>query len=290
MEVEYRDENCRGVFRTPDTRGVYPAVVALGGTDGGTPSYFEDLLVPEGVACLSLAYWATPETQPWFTEIPLERIERGLRWLADRPEAKTQGGRVALIAASRGAELALLVAARFPELVGPVVAYTPSSVVWQGFDLTLPPGETRSGWTFQGKPLPYVRIPPGTEPAQTTEGISWLPVMDAGLKDPEAVDAAMIEVERCTGPVLLVSGGDDHVWPTARMCDMMIHRMSSHGKSDRISHLHYPQAGHMLFPYSRPGDTLVPDMPTDLGGTPEANAAAHADAWPLVLECLLGDY
>lgn len=290
MEIDYRGEDSRGSYFAPSREGTYPAVLALGGSDGGTPQYFADLLVPEGFACLSLAYWATPETQPWFTEIPLERIERGLRWLVNRPEAKTLGGRVALVGVSKGAELALLVAASFPELVGSVVAYTPSSVIWQGFDLTLPAGETRSSWSFRGKALPYVSIPLGTEPAQSSKGISWLPMTEAGLShDPEGVHAATIEVEKCTGPVLLVSGGDDRVWPAARMCEMLTDRMASYGKSDRITHLHYPKAGHMLFPYFRPADTLVPEMLTDFGGSPEEDAAAHVDAWPRVLRCLRGD-
>jgi len=243
MQIDYRDENCHGTFFVPNHAGPYPAVLALGGSDGGTPRYFADLLVPEGFACLSLAYWATPVTQPWFTDIPLERVERGLRWLIHRPEAKTHEGRVALIGASRGAELALLVAAAFPELAGPVVAYTPSSVVWQGIDLTLPPGVTRSSWTLRGKSLPYVSIPPGAGPSQSDKGISWLPMMEAGLrKDAEALNAAMIDVEKCTGPVLLISGGDDHVWPTATMCEMLTDRMARFGKSDRIAHLHYPNA------------------------------------------------
>jgi hypothetical protein len=113
--------------------------------------------------------------------------------------------------------------------------------------------------------------------------------MEAGLNDADAVDAAMIAVEKCTGPVLLVSGGDDHVWPTARRCEMLTDRMASHGRRDRISHLHNPNAGHMLCPYSRPGDTLVPDMPMDLGGSPDDDAAAHVDAWPRVLKCLLDE-
>ena len=290
MDVHYRGDNCRGSYSAPDREGEYPAVLALGGSDGGTPQYFADLLVPEDFACLAFAYWGAPETQAWFTEIPLERIERGLRWLISRSETNTHDGRVALIGAWRGAELALLVAAAFPELVGPVVAYTPSSVVWQGIDLTLPPGETRSSWTFQGKPLAYVSFPPEAEPVQSNAGLSWLPVMDAGLNHAAAGDAAMIAVEKCTGPVLLVSGGDDHVWPTARMCEMLTDRMAGHGRQEKISHLHYPKAGHMLFPYSRPTDTLVPEMPTDLGGSPDENAAAHLDAWPRVLECLRGEH
>jgi dienelactone hydrolase len=286
VEIKYGDKDGLGIFRTPDADGPFSAVLALGGSDGGTPRYFADLLVAEGFACLSLAYWATSGTQPWFTEIPLERIERGLRWLIGRPESRTQGGKVALVGASRGGELALLVASTFPELVGPVVAYTPSSVVWQGVDLTLPPGETRSSWSHLGEPLPYVSVPLGAAPGQSSAGVSWLPMMQPGLDDAAAVENAAIAVERCTGPVLLVSGGDDRVWPTTRMCARLVERMSSHGRRDAIKHLNYPHAGHLLFPYSRPADTLVPEMLTDFGGNPEADAAAHADAWPEVLRCL----
>jgi uncharacterized protein len=286
VEIKYGDGDGLGIFRTPDADGPFPAALALGGSDGGTPQYFADLLVPEGFACLSLAYWATPGTQSWFTEIPLERIERGLRWLSGRPETSAQEGKVALVGASRGGELALLVASTFPELVGPVVAYTPSSMIWQGVDLTLPPGETRSSWSHRGKPLPYVSVPPGAAPGQSSAGVSWLPMMEPGLDDAAPVEKAAIAVERCTGPVLLVSGGDDRVWPTTRMCTRLVERMSSHGRRDAIKHLNYPRAGHMLFPYSRPADTLVPEMLTDFGGSPEADAAAHADAWPEVLPCL----
>ena len=288
MEIRYGDGDGHGILRTPDTAGPFPAVLALGGSDGGTPLYLADLLVPEGFACLSLAYWATPGTQPWFTGIPLERIERGLRWLIGRPEIRTHDGRVAIAGISRGGELALLVASTFPELVGPVVAWTPGSVVWQGVDLTLPPGETRSSWSYRGKPLPYVAVPPGAAPGQSSAGISWLPMMEPGLDDAAAVEKAAIPVERCTGPVLLVSGGDDHVWPTARMCTMLTERMSSQGRRDAITHLNFPRAGHMLFPYSRPADTMVREMLTDYGGSPEADAAAHANAWPEVLRCLRG--
>jgi dienelactone hydrolase len=113
--------------------------------------------------------------------------------------------------------------------------------------------------------------------------------MRPGLDDVKAVAAASIDVEKCAGPVLLVSGGDDQVWPTARMCDMLTARMADHGSSHRISHLHYPGAGHMLFPYARPADTQVPEMSTDFGGSADEDAAAHADAWPKVIQSLRGD-
>jgi hypothetical protein len=40
-----------------------------------------------------------------------------------------------------------------------------------------------------------------------------LPISEAGLNDSSRAEKAAIPVERATGPLLLVSGGDDRVWP-----------------------------------------------------------------------------
>jgi dienelactone hydrolase len=284
-----RDNGIVRTFGRPDGTGSFPGVLALGGSDGGTPDYFLELLVPEGFACLGLQYWGSSETQVTFSEIPLERIETALRWLARHQDVHAAGGRVAIVGASRGAELSLLVAATFPELVGPVVAYTPSGVVWQGLDFTLPPGTTRSSWTLRGVPLPYVRFPADVPPVHSERGFSMLPVCERGLDDREAVERATIHVERATGPILLVSGGDDKVWSAGRLSEMVVGRMTKHGRAADVRHLHYPRAGHMLFPYVRPSDVTVPAFPMDLGGTPEADLAAHADAWGQVIDHLRAD-
>jgi len=283
--LKIRDNGIVGHFSTPNGDGPFPGVLALGGSDGGTPEYFLNLLVPEGYAVLALQYWGTQETQLSMVDIPLERVEAGLRWLIRRPDVNPVNGRVAVVGASRGGELALLSAATIPDLVGPVVAYTPSSVVWQGIDFTLPPGTMRSSWSHRGVPIPYVPYPSDVAPQQTARGFSMLPVCERGLENHAAVEQAAIHVERATGPLLLVSGGDDHVWSAGRMCEMVVDRMRRHGRAD-VRHLHYPNAGHMLFPYVRPSDVTVPPFPVDVGGTADADAAAHAEAWATVVDHL----
>lgn len=283
MEERIREDGLQATLCVPVGPGPFPGVVALGGSDGGTPEYFLNLLPNEGFACLALTYWGTRETRMAFTEIPLEGVQRALRRLAAHPRVAATDGRVGLIGASRGGELGLLAAATFPNLVGPVVAYTPSSVAWVGIDMSLPPGITRSSWSYGGRPLPYVPFPPGAVPEQTERGLALLPMCEAGLADVAAVERATIAVERATGPMLLVSGGDDRVWPTGRMCEQVVARMTRYGRAHDVVHLHYPRAGHMLFPYVRPSDTLIPAMPAELGGTPEADAEAHRAAWPAVV-------
>jgi hypothetical protein len=73
------------------------------------------------------------------------------------------------------------------------------------------------------------------------------------------------------------------------MCRMIVERMSGHGRAHDVKHLHYPQAGHMLFPYVKPSDVPFPAYPLDLGGTAVNDLAAHMAAWPQVIEHLRGN-
>jgi len=68
----------------------------------------------------------------------------------------------------------------------------------------------------------------------------------------------------------------------------VVDRMRRNGRAD-VRHLHYPKAGHMLFPYSRPSDVNVPPFPVDVGGTADADAAAHVEAWQVVVDHLRHD-
>src|SRR6185295_18206336 len=117
------DAELDGVFQCAIGDEPVPGVLALAGSDGGIPTYFQRLLASERCACLALAYHATPKTQPALIEVPLERLERAPRWLREHPRVATRDGRVGVIGVSKGAELALLLATTFPDLVGPVVAY-----------------------------------------------------------------------------------------------------------------------------------------------------------------------
>ena len=49
-----RTASVSGSFACPAGNGPFPAVLALGGSDGGTPEYFLNLLVPEGFAVFGL--------------------------------------------------------------------------------------------------------------------------------------------------------------------------------------------------------------------------------------------
>jgi uncharacterized protein len=282
------DADLDGVFSCADTHERLPGVLALGGSDGGIPKYFSRLLAAERCACLALAYHSTPKTQPNLIEVPLERLERALRWLRDHPRVAARDGRVAIVAASKGAELALVLATTFPDLVGPVVAYTPSSVVWPGIDFAAGPGAPpRSTWSKAGKPLAFVMFKPGPPPPQSERGLRLTPLHERGLDAVAADDPALIPIERATGPVLLVSGGDDQMWPASRMSRMLVERARRFGRGNLVRHLDFPEAGHALFAVD-PEQDLKQPIPFDLGGSEAAQAHAHEAAWPQARRILLG--
>jgi acetyl esterase/lipase len=285
--IQLHEDDLVGTFGCPDGDGPFSGVLALGGSDGGVPEYFLSLLAPEGFACLALAYFNTPDTQPALVEVPLERVERALRWMRSHPKVSAHAGRIAMIGGSKGGELALLMAATFPDLVGPVVAYTPSSVVWAGIDFSQRGGSMRSSWSVAGQPVPFVPYPAGVAPSWSDKGMRVRPIYDHGLDNAGAVDVATIPIERATGPVLLISGGDDQMWPSERMCTMVVDRMRRVGRETLVRHLNFPEAGHVLFPYhAPPGNGAVPPMNFDLGGSAESGSSAHATAWPEVVRHL----
>jgi uncharacterized protein len=279
------DAGLDGVLACSDTKDRVPGVLALGGSDGGVPTYFQRLLARERCACLALAYHATPKTQPNLVEVPLERIERALHWLRDHPRVAPRDGRVAVVGASKGAELALVLAATFPNLVGPVVAFTPSSVVWSGIDFSAAAPPARSSWSMRGKPLPFVPVPSGVPPLQSERGLGFVPIYDRGLDGVQPDDAAIIPIERAAGPVLLISGGEDRMWPARRMCRMLVERAQRLGHSQRVRHLDFADAGHALFAVEPETEVKSP-LPVDLGGSEAATARAHASAWPEVVRTL----
>jgi hypothetical protein len=301
MREAIRASGVIGTFGCADVGGPFPGVLALGGSSGGIPENILDMLIPAGFASLGLAYFAGP-TAPDLTheglpadlvEIPLERIERGLRWLIQHPNASTPDGRVGLIGVSKGGELALLVAATFPELVGPVVAYTPSSVVWQGITWSAVAQQTRqalSSWTFRGEPLLFVPYPVGVAGKISARGLAVRPIYDKGLDDTRAVERAAIPIERATGPILVISGSDDQMWPAERMCRMVVNRMRRFGRGEHITHLNYPDAGHRLFPWVPAADDEARGLPVafDRGGSLAAATAADTDARPRIIAHLRG--
>ena len=297
VRSDVRDGRLRGTYFAPAGAASCPAVLVVGGSDGG--NYFRwvaALLAAHGFAALGLSYFADDDLPAEMVEIPLEYFVEAIIWLRARKEVA--GRRVGLIGPSRGGELALLLAATVPEIAA-VAALVPSSMTGGGIGSS-PAAMTRAAWTLDGKPFPL--IPPRFDAdAMRAFGVAIATgtpmAMTAGFQRQldsagAAADVAAIPVERIGGPVLLLSGGDDQVWPSTRFAEMAMARLRANGFTHPIEHLSYPHAGHTssLPPYLPTSLTWSrhPQVPIalEMGGTPRANAEASADAWPRIVAFL----
>ena len=281
----------------PKEEGPHPGALVLSGSDGGQLDQAASLLAAHGYAVLSLGYVGLEDRPSKLNNIELEYFGTALRWMADQPEIA--GERVTVIGLSRGAELALQLGSMFPQ-VAAVVAGAPSGIRQAGLtrkttDLTKP------AWTFGGTPLAFV---PGRGLSLRMfldfyavfvfrRPVRLRPTFERLMRRRDVVARATIEVERIEGPVMLISGTDDQLWPSGWFAAQIMQRLRDSGHHYPDEHLSYEGAGHFLcFPYglaSMPPMTKmspVAALTMDFGGTALANAAAARDSWPEILRFL----
>lgn len=294
QRIPVREERLRGTFFVPPGKGPHPAILVLGGSGGGLQEGKAALLASRGFAALALAYFAYEDLPKSLESIPLDYFETAIRRLRTRGDVRSD--RIAVMGTSRGGELSLLLGATFPE-IGAVVANVPSGVMWGGVSAQEGAPEQPS-WSYRGRPLPYLsesdltaeqkkkmaEIPMATP-------IAYTPWFLAMLENPAAVEKAFIPVERIRGPVLLISGKDDRMWPSTALSEMVMERLQKarHPYPDR--HLAYEKAGHFIPIPNLPATVTsvfhpIAKMDMALGGTAPEVAAAAADSWARTLEFL----
>ncbi len=247
-----------GKLFEPPGAGPHPALLVLGGSGGGIEWSHEmaALMASHGYVTLALAYFAAEGLPPTLDRIPLEYFGTALQWLAAQPGVAAD--RIGVIGVSRGGELALLLGANYPA-IHTVVAYVPSGVVHGAY-----PENGFSAWTLGGKELPFS----GSYSAEERTGIA---------------------VERINGPVLMISGLDDQLWPSTELTEFAVRRFQRNNFRHRAEHLRYENAGHSIGWPNGPTTTLnfrhpVSGEEMNAGGTPEGTAWARSDSWARMLE------
>jgi dienelactone hydrolase len=284
-----------GTLFLPQEDGPVGAIIVLGGSSGGRKNGIAALLASHGFVTLALAYFRDESLPKELAEIPLEYFETAMEFLAE--QVTVDAARIAVWGASRGAELALLLGATFPRMCA-VVAYAPGSLVFSG--CCSPQANQKAAWTYGGRPIvplknnwsePEIQalrkeiedeIKAG-KPAALTRGFRLRVAKALNLEE------STIPVEKIRGPILLISGKEDALWPSAELAEIAMSRLREHRFADRFEHLSYEDAGHQIW---------IPFLPTtvssrkhplsgiviEYGGTPAGIAKASADSWPRVLE------
>jgi pimeloyl-ACP methyl ester carboxylesterase len=287
--TEIRENGIVGSLWEPNDTRLRPGVIVLGGSEGGNANCEAPMVASHGFRVLSLAYFGVAGLPPTMQKLPVEYFGRALQWMRARHGVDPEF--VALYGISRGAEAALTVAATYPE-VKAVVARSPSHVRWEGVSsISLPAGPL---WTVHGKALPYVPI--AISSAFATQFMQDRMAGRPNRQTPLFVEAlqrfgdtskAEIPVEQIRGPVLLLSGKDDQVWPSSMMAGRVMERLKRNRHAYPDEHLSYKGVGHWMPTGIVPMRGVRDTMKLAIGGSAAQTAKMQADCWAKIVRFLI---
>ncbi len=293
--VIVRENGLFGTLFLPPGDGPHPAITTVSGSGGGLSEPGAALYASHGYACFTLAYFNYETLPKTLVDIPLEYFEKAIHYLQSIDSIDSQ--RLAINGGSRGGELALLLGSTFPQYKA-VIAEVPSNVLWGGVQSNYAEGP-KPAWIYKGEALPYMGDEPDMESygyisdyAKRGEAIPLTPGFLAMMRRfPETMKKAEIPIEKINGPVLLISGEDDQMWPSTQFADMAMDRLKAHHFKKPFFHFSYSGAGHAILPPYFPSNVINIKHPVDggfyaLGGTPEANYRAGVDSWTKKLKFL----
>lgn len=279
-----------GTICAPATPGKHPAILLLGGSEGGDKmANVAPQFASAGYVAASVAYFGLPGLPKILELVPVETVGGALDELVKRPDVDPN--RIAIFGISKGGELALLSASMYPKIHA-VIADVPSPFAWQsiGGDYQ----NAQSSWTVAGKPVPFVPYTAAMGAAAAASFTQHKP-MDlrpgyvAAMSQSAAVAAAMFHLENVHGPILCLSASDDQIWDSSAQCAMTKSYAQQHRHAYFDEYQDYAGAGH-IFLFATAQRPLIQadagNFQLLLGGTPQANVAAAQQAWPKIFSFL----
>ncbi|AOT70593.1 acyl-CoA thioesterase/bile acid-CoA:amino acid N-acyltransferase family protein [Geosporobacter ferrireducens] len=272
-----------GKYFRPSNKTNLPAILVLGGSSGGFiwSEQVASVLSSRGYAALALNYFdyqSTYGVPNQLIEIPLEYSLKALDWLRNRPEVNTN--KIGIIGISKGAELSLLIASISSYSLAGVIAYSPSSHIFEGIAMGEHP--KKSSWSFNGEPMNFIRYPEDTSFNMNMDSATLLEIHARALRQasPQQKEESRIKVEKINCPILMISGEKDHTWPSKEMCDSIKRTLDMKSYSYKHEHLNFSEMGHAFFvPNIPPIVDSCKVMPADV-------SRANRVAWDKSVEFL----
>lgn len=267
------------ILRLAEAAGPQPAIVLLGGSEGGDRGSraTAPVLAAEGFTVLGLPYYSPawfgqeqqfPGLSKAFANLPVDYLESAVTELRKRQDVIAD--KIMLHGGSKGAEFVLLAGSLIPdESMGGgfcgIVADVPSDVVWEGWGA----GETVSSFSWRGEPLPFVPYQDMSRALDRSDSYTMTEAHENGRKaNPDRLAAARIPVERIDEPVLLIGGDKDTTWASGPMSRTLKATREEAGLETEL--YVYPEGGHGVG-----GSPLV--------RTTKANLAARLESFPAVI-------
>ena len=225
-------------------------VIVMSGSNGGMllTRIEAEFYHRNGIPALALALFKTKHTQKNLDRVPVEYVERAVKWLKKREYQK-----IAIDGTSKGSELALLAASMFPN-ISCVIARVPSYFVSEGLmvrGVSKAPSGT-SCWSYHGKEIPYA---PYRSRAFDFKSMlkkeKELHILTFN-KNKDITPDTVIPIERINGPVFFLSSKHDAVWESYKSSVIMEKRLSEISFPYAHKHIAFPYLSHAMITKSSP--------------------------------------
>ena len=288
-----------GVFAAPNDGRKYPSLILLHGSEGGGRDEAKRLAMRfanQGYAVFALNYFAwdmknIPDIPNIHVNQPIELIAEVRDWMSTQEAADVS--RLGLYGHSKGAEYAEVTAVRY-DWVKAVAACVPTDIVWEGYGIgderakqspDYQPPEFVSSWSWQGAPLPYVKLRPHVQGPDSPYFDNTDRYEMSRKDNPSAAELAAIPVETSKADFLLIGSKRDAVWASGAMAERLAERMRTSGRSSDVELIVFEKAGHQIC-----GDGTYP---THLWSVPsddprvkdlDAEGRAAAESWLAIID------
>lgn len=289
-EASIRDGGLRG--RTFSPAGPpRAAVLAVGGSSGGIVERQARLLAARGYAVFALAYCGYEDRPAHPRDIDVEYFEDALDWFRSRTAPLS----LALLATSYGTQPAVVAAAGAPERVDALILLVPSHVLNMGL------GENFavSGCFLRrrGQPLPHLTVDfdiggrvAAAQRDRKRDDIALSDYYLAAWREAANDRRVHLPIEALRAPVLLVSGRDDALWPSAYAAQRLAERLRDAGHRWPVWHVRQSGGhraidvpGHASWPcHLGEWTAAASHVSFPLGGDPATNGRAQFRTWQAV--------
>lgn len=287
-KIELDHDDIKGNLYAPAAPGSYPSVMILSGSDGGNEAHAASYLAGKGYLVLALSYFNDEGLNEHLEKVDLAYFKRAADYLSHHEKSN---GKVNLAGYSKGAELALLLGSVF-NCFQSIVAGSASNYVTSGMKGGI--FAPVPGWMLDGEALPYLKMKfPVSFMFSTIKNyirkrpMYFLEIWKKSLGR-KSVSEYKIRVDKIDAPLLIISGGDDMLWPSGNFND----EIQKERNNENDIYLSYKKAGHFIsFPYSfyqSPANVHMDldGMIINFGGTKHENAQAAEDSLGKILAFL----
>ncbi|XP_059184334.1 bile acid-CoA:amino acid N-acyltransferase-like [Centropristis striata] len=273
QRIEIRQDGVVGTLFLPPGPGPFPAMLDMWGMGGGLVEYRAALFASRGYASFSLAYFRHKDLpgSPNQMNVGDSYLKSAFQLLQNH--SRVCADRIGIIGLSFGVYLTLRLATQTG--VKPSCLICINGPVGSTFSLADEEGRTehvdsnQKYWTYDDQGYVIFRDV-------------------SSLKNLPPENKAKIEDLSC--PIMLIVGEDDLSSSSKENADLVKETLTAVGKSQLLTYLSYPGAGHLIEPPYTPTArmSLWSVKPTKMftlwGGHPAPHAAAQEHSWKKILD------